>query len=382
MAQRGTKNEPKTPPETIETGDDFTPEDIAVMQMLEELGSESEAVVRIYRQGKTYRDITLLHECSPQDFTPIMLSHPPFNGGEFRIHIQAKGGMAGNRLLKVAAAVDAATPGAQPAQQPQGDLITAMMAGFDKLGQLIVQQQKPAVDPMEMIGKVADILAKTQRPVVQEAGGGMRETIALMSSLMDITEKMRGPASVINADGELSSGALLYKGFEKFLEIVKEAKTMQPQPGAVQVPQPQQIEALVEEIILPTGEKVMVNAEQKAQLNSHLEMIKMALGAGNLRAQANADAKAYAETIYDQIPEEFIDMMATSKDWFAMLLRIEPGCAPHQVWYGKVREALMDFAVEDGLLTRDAHGVLTVTPEPGNLGANDNTSTQTPTTIS
>src|SRR4051812_25335188 len=67
---------------------DFTPEDVAINNLLAELG-DTEATVRIYREGKGgFKDLTLIEEVSVSEFTPIMLKHPPYNGGTFRIHAQ------------------------------------------------------------------------------------------------------------------------------------------------------------------------------------------------------------------------------------------------------------------------------------------------------
>ncbi len=54
------------------TEESYTPEDLAVADMLAELGEEGVSV-RIYRQGKGgYRDLTLIDEVDIANFNPIM----------------------------------------------------------------------------------------------------------------------------------------------------------------------------------------------------------------------------------------------------------------------------------------------------------------------
>ncbi len=184
------------PQDDMPLGEEFTPEDIAVSQLLAELGDEG-VIVRIYRQGpKGYKDLTYIDECGVADFSPKMLKAPPFNGGTFRIHAQAPGagGMRINRELKVEPApfkeaptqtasngISAAELGAILAQNNR-DLMTGLATAL---------QPKDSLAGMkEVIGILAPILGARSAPVADD---GIQKTLSLLATAKTLFDKPDAP---------------------------------------------------------------------------------------------------------------------------------------------------------------------------------------------
>lgn len=91
--------------------------------------------------------------------------------------------------------------------------------------------------------------------------------------------------------------------------------------------------------------------------------LQLKLRAANRAAAKGADAAEYAETIYDAFDDEDIHGFALDANWFKFLTEALPDCAAHEAWYSKVRLALIELALEDGILARDPTGNLTIPPE-------------------
>lgn len=327
-----------------ESETEFTPEDVAVMQMIEELGGEATARVRIYRQGKTYADITLIHECSPAEFDPMILAHPPYNGGEFRIHVRSKGGMVCNRLLKVAPGPNAILPGQMPMQQTQqreeiAPILREMMSGFQATMLQAITAMKPAEkDPLqtlEGIERLAKVMIPATPPPERDMFG---QTMKAMETFMSFQERLK-PEKITDADGEISMPAVL-------LSMVKEFRNMnnaQRNPAIPELPKPAEN---------PSGlnENGLTPAQQEEVDEMHI-VLSYQLKQANKAAAAKTDPAEYAEGVYSVIPDDVLQMIATNPEWFAELVKIAPSVAPFEAWYRAIAEKLKLMMIEDGILT-------------------------------
>lgn len=308
--------------------------------MLEGLTPDDGTTVRIYRQGKTYRDLELINECSPADFKPMMLAHPPYNGGTFRVHARSNGGIVINRELKVAAAPTVTTPGVtqqgQPVAQIQGggniDALAMMFAKMQEASdarmEALIRAIAPATnsrkDVMEEMAAMATIIKSNAPPVVQ--GDDFNKTINAVSAILAVSEKLR-PAAVIGADGQVSETAALFG-------MAKEVFTTARETAATQRAQ------LAQQPALPAPDAPL--DDEAIEMNLMQNMFKMQLRRACKIAAANGDPVDYADSIYDMLPESELESFATDPEWFAKLVALEPGCAAHEAWFKLVRDSLVE----------------------------------------
>lgn len=302
------------------------PQDIKIMQMIEEHKNEEGAVIRIYRQGKTYRDITLLDEMSLDDFTPMMLALEPYNGGTFRIHARSKSGILLNQSITVARK--------SPEQKPA----TEQSLTAADVARIVAESIKAAIpqrDPLQEMTALAGIM-KTIMPAPVADPARSTDPFAMMRGIIEIT-KMLQPEKTL-PEGSSASDHALVKGLDLVGELFKQHMNQQAPSGAAVVP----VGAAVAEnpaLPSPTSEE-----EQMSM------MVKLQLMAANREAANNTDPATYAEKIYALIPDEVLEMIAYEQNWFAGLTNILPDCEKHKEWYGKLRDKIVDLALEDEVL--------------------------------
>jgi hypothetical protein len=82
-------------------------------------------------------------------------------------------------------------------------------------------------------------------------------------------------------------------------------------------------------------------------------------------AQSNVDFASFAEDAYEDIPEELIAGLLANENWFAWVEQNEPRLAKYKTWLTQVRDRIIEFAREDGIVPP-----LTQTPEQSNVPAN------------
>lgn len=89
-------------------------------------------------------------------------------------------------------------------------------------------------------------------------------------------------------------------------------------------------------------------------------MFRMQLALAVKAAAAARDPVDFAESVYQLIPNDVMLSMALDADWFMLLVRANAKVEAHRAWFEAVRNAMMEFAVEDKILVRAADGRLTL----------------------
>jgi len=352
MATITKRNAKKTaPPDDELTADDvfqpeaedFTPEDIAVSNLLAELGDEN-VRVRVYRVGpKGYRDLTFIDEMDVSEFSPKVLKGPPFNGGTFRIHAAAPGagGMRVNRELKVEP-----DPTPPPAPPSQSNAISAAELGAilaENNRQLLagIMAAKPEVNPMGQIKDMVEVLApllNRPAPVVAPAPG-IGDQIGTLSSILALAKQLAPQPAL--PEGADTSTLLLSKGLdfvERTMAQAQAARTVQPAQLAPADPAPPAIQ------LTPEQEEEIV-------------LFRIAMRRACKAAADNQAPKDFATDNYEDIPESVLMGICNDPQWWNKLIDAYPDATPHKTWFEAVRVEFIAFAREDGLLP----------PEPANL---------------
>lgn len=235
--------------------------------------------------------------------------------------------------------------------------VQSMMAGFQSTVAQILDAHKaaPAPDPFAMVERLAGVM-KAMAPAAPAVAAV--DPMSNIKSTLELIALLKGAAG---GDGMSASEQLLMKAADSFLPAVAAGLSGKQSnapaagaAGAAALPAPVMTEQIDEE---ENDMKVM------AQLK--FQAFKMQLKAANKAAARGVPADAYADTIYDAFEDDDIRGLATEAAWFDLMCNAVPECAPHKAWYDSVRAAVIEMAVEDGLLVRDAAGGLTAAPDSG-----------------
>lgn len=330
--------------------DAIPPGDVAVMQLIDELGGDDQATVHIYRQGTSYKDLELISECAPEDFKPIMLAHPPYNGGTFRIHIRSKTGIIANKELKVARSATAETAEAKPpAQNDIMAMIMAMNAANNERMEKLLAAMRPAepVNPLATLDGLKTMASVIKEmmpaPVQAPAAGGGMDFFTVLRASRELKEVMGGDKIPTDSDGNISESAMMFSALKDILLAAKG----QPAPAAAApVAQP-----AAAQIAAPVDQQPLSEDEQ--EMNFRLGLMRIELSRAVRQAETNGDVAAYGARLYDLLDESDITDMATQGTWFAKLCALEPRCQPHEIWFTAVRAEVIRLAQEDGILPAD-----------------------------
>lgn len=341
------------------------PETIAVEKVLKQLGDTS-ASVSVYRQGPGgYRDLTFLFACLPSEYSMdglqrIQRDYQQTGKGVYRLHIQKEDGtLAMNKAITVEALPErekAKVAGAAPAA-PSGEMsaVLAAIAETNKTVAALAAAMQSGPRPMDTVKDVLGLL-KGVMPSTPAANpmGSIQDALTMAQTLLQIGKSFApaAPAVAVGDDGKVDvGGTALNKGIEllgKMFEQSMAAKPAAAPPVVIDAPAPNSAQAG----LTPEEEKQM--AAIKAQLTL-----------ANIKAQAGADPDEFADDVYEFLPDDVIDTLATNPEWFNLLCGIVPECRPHQEWYTKVRAAVIVLAQADGILNGSG--------QPATLGESQDT---------
>lgn len=332
------------PEDVIDVPDEMTPGDVELMQLINTLEAGEDVSVHIYRQGTSFKDLTLLAEVAPADFKPIMLAYWPYMGGVFRIHVRGSGGIMKNKELRVARAPDAKEPPketeAATSQQGMQDFSTLLLqmqrdsdARMERMIEAMKANQAAPVDPLAIMERVSAVMKNLAPPAVAVAPVAPPTLESQISTLMKVREfgEMMGGNS-----GKSETGEIL--GMAK--DLIGVAAAQRASVGNMPAP-PQDNE-------MSEGEQEMFAMQIlfKAQLKKGIKL-----------ASTGGDPAQFADTIYDFLPEDDVKTMAGDPQWFEKMCTLVPECAPHQAWFAEVRKTLISFAIDDDILPKPAESV-------------------------
>lgn len=310
------------------------PDDVAVMNLLSELGENADCTVRIYRQGPGgIRDLIFLHEVGVGEFTPAMLQGEPFNGGTFRIHARSRGGLVANRVLKVAPRVEKSAPVSAPNSEIY-TLLSSLAAQQNEfmrgIQNMLMQRQDESASEEKMLRKMG---------MYKElfsgggSGAGMGEIIASVKDLLSLSKEMTPPA--LNDNGEIPGNAIIMKALEAFGPVLAQAavgnKTV-TSPVVLEGRQYNPIPASPAQHTIPDSENQPMNI-----IKHYLDMLCE-------KAERDSDAALYADLILDTMPDmELVELRGAldAPDWFDRFAAMNPRIGMHRAWFEKLRSEII-----------------------------------------
>jgi hypothetical protein len=243
----------------------------------------------------------------------------------------------------------AANPGTRPHHNgaETRELMREMMAGFQETVAKLIPVQAAPVDPFAQFEKFASLMKSVMPAAAPPPGPDLSTLLGMMKTLKELTGESNASASE----------ALMLKAADAFMPAIAEGLKAKPAPAAAApgAPGPAQLGTELSE------EEQMFNLKQQTKL----ALFQLQLRAANKAAARGIAPDAYADTIYDAFDEDDIQGIALSSNWFELMCQTVPDCKANEAWFFNVRTALIELAVEDGILLRDAAGALTLPPEEG-----------------
>ena len=326
-------------------GHDDETADESLISVLEQLGeSESGATVNVYRTVKGESDAYLCRY-SPDDFSKNgfddLLSK--YGGGTYRIRVYGSNKrLMANKAITLEAPKTPAIPVVNPAEGID-KLANAMLEGFNKLGQLIIQQNQPKNDMGEMLQNM--VLMK------QIVGG---ETKQPQQDQLDLFLKgiEFAKMNVPEVAKEPSGNEMLMEAASKFLPVIaagmQQPQIPQPQmPQQIQQPaQPQQIQPEIQQGNSDMNvQQAMARARMKAAVNFLV-----------VQARQDSDPYPYAVMAVDNVPPEDLNTIISDENYIEFLAQFDNEVKQYPDWFNELREGIKQ--------------VLTEQEEPATTGAN------------
>lgn len=344
----------ENPSELLEN---LTPDDYELETAAEELENAQGATVTIYRQGAHGRDWVFIDTIMPSQYTPVMLKHPPYNGGTFRIVMRrADGTIRVNRALAVEPAPQAAvTPspinGVPVLAGDQGIAILgkAMVEGFGrigeamaKLGELVVTNRAPVQEQKGLRDLLGDVTALKEliAPVSPAS-----DPLAMLQSLLGIVKELPGRGDddapprgrATEMDVLLEAARAILPQLAAHAQVAPSIPMAGPPglPGPAR-PTPQPRPAVAAPGPQPTGAAPVQIDPAALMLNFLVQ-----------QAQHANDPEPYAVVVLDNVPPEIVEQWRTRADWFDEICKIAPNAAPYRGWFDKLHEHVVGYLTSD-----------------------------------
>lgn len=318
------------------------PEEIALANVLEQLGDQSGVTIKVYRYRKDGSG-GYIGTMDPEEFSVENMAER-FGGGEFRVRVFDSGNrIQFNRRICIEAPVkDFSRDPSQfnaPAPVESGieKLAAVMTHGFMELGKLVVNQSnsRPQTDPLEQLEKLSGVMRNLMpQTAPAQSGPSMSELFGIFKTGLEMGKEAGGGAS--------SEFDVMKVALENLGPVFAAAMQNQPHtPAAEQSDAP----ALPNPAPNPQPKTEGENVNFAARF-----LVQTLLNA----AKRNADPTLYADFILDNASPEQINSVLAPADWWEKITAHVPAAVPHRAWCTAVRRLVLDpEALADGLTAKD-----------------------------
>lgn len=315
-----------------EISDEDLPDEIALQNVLSELGSSAtEAKVNVYQLDSRNKR-AFVGSFSPVEFS-LERVQAEYGSGDYEVRVH-NGRMISRKVIRIAAQKNPTTV-PMSAQPDMTKIIETMNSGFEKmsgmfanaLANLSVNQPKPKTT-MEMLQEMQLMkeVMGMNRPVQQT---DPLQVIELAKSLAEtITPRV----------GEPGTGEVILEAIKNFgpmlMQGMQQNATQQiahPQITSPQLTAPLQSNPIEPKPAIP-GETDQMNILKKYYLNLLIE-----------NAKADNDPETYANVALDLLGEEKVLELVNAPDWFEMLCKEEPRAIEHRLWFDELRNHVIDL---------------------------------------
>lgn len=316
---------------------DDDPDDVALANVIAELGTESgDAVVNVY-QIDDKKNRAFVGSFSPSDFS-IGLIQSQFGAGEYRVEVRQNKRWLKKSTIRIAS--QKTPPIGSVAPPPTIDaakIIETMQSGFSQLGQMfagaigqLAQNQPKPKSTMEMLQEM-QLMKEIMWAGTQVQSGP--DPMQLFEMATNIAEK------ITPRQGEPGAGELILEAMKNFGPVLQKAAntpapTFSPVPA---VPAPPPVTAPV---TVPQDEEMFVqNMARKMFINMLV---------GNARNDPEFErVPTYANMLIDTVGEDSARQLVELPDWFERLSAENSGAMPYKAWFEKLRAAVIEVLTDD-----------------------------------
>ncbi len=326
-------------PEPEQETDEPDPDDVALANVLAELGSSGADVkVNVYQIDEK-RNRAFVGSFLPDNFS-IELIQAQFGAGEYSVEVRKDKKWLKKTMIKVASPKNPAIiPGAaiSPAQDT-AKIIEAMQGGFAQmgqmfasaLGQLAANQPKPKTS-MEMLQEMAlmrDIMGGNNPAPVGP------DPMRLFEMATEIAEK------ITPRQGEPGAGEIILEAMKNFGPILNQAAQRPQQPA---FPPPLMNNPALSNTT-PTPPAAPITDKPAEQEPDQMNIArKMYLNLLIANAAADNDTMTYANLMLDVAGEDAALEFANRPDWFEALAGEEPRARQYPGWFARLRDDVMEL---------------------------------------
>lgn len=345
-------------PNTLESDPQDDP-DAGLSRVLAELGADaSESKVQVFRINRETKVKGFLCSLLPSEFSLERIAED-FGGGLFNVlvYVPVKDENTGSRLgVRLVANKRIVIEG--PAKEPKrpdppsaalavpasGPSEMALLAGVMKEGFervfSVITQRPPEKSPLDMLREVAELkkLIVGDAPPARE-----RDPLDQFTKFADVYETMK---SAVGA-GPAGEGAQLIGVANQFLRMMERAN--QGQPAQAQLAQAEPLPASADANLgrADPAQAPQQPLPQPIDEGDPVELIYRGYVALLVKnARANSDVNEWAQTIYDQAPDDFLEFILKDAGWFDMLAKFNSDVRLYPAWFEKLRAqiAVLDKA--------------------------------------
>lgn len=269
--------------------------------------------------------------------------------------------------------------GNNPAPSPSGleAVLQAMVANQQRFQESIVAALSARPDPMAQMKDTLGLMV-----VMREAmgltggqqGNPLKDTIEAIKMLRETAKEI-----LPENEAPKSEMATMLEALTPIAAIVKETMENRrnpalPAPGSAMptLSVPASISVAPQPAVAPvnpTAQDVEVNfrnlsEEQKMQLLQ--ELVPVVNHLATLATQ-NVPPKKGAEYLYDILPDEVLDLIDETPQWFEMLSGMFPILKPHEIWIKEAIKLLDEVEKEDELQSQLPLENMATPPKTGDL---------------
>ncbi len=312
-----------------------------------ELGIDSEGEYRVHvskitPEGKDAR----VWDGPPDDYDLMQTARQYGGSGDYRVklygpHESGRTVIRANQIMTVLLAPEEdlalverrnpkpANNGAAFDPTALAAMITQTMAAA--LAPVVQALQRPERNPLDDLKGLAEVvkaITPAQAPAVA-AGSDFLTTLKNFQALKELT----APAAA--ADPDNPSGYALNKGIDLVAQMLaRHGENRNP--------------AQVPALSAPPESSQISQEDEEVQLKAKLLAFKVR--GINAKANAKANAREEAETVYDDLPEDVLQMLAVEPQWFEFICQLVPECIANKEWFDLLRLRIIEIGVEEGVI--------------------------------
>lgn len=305
---------------------------------------DDKAVVKVFRKLPSGKQ-SWCDDYTPQDFEAggMKQLRERHGAGEFVITLYGSQPQTGKFVIRKRAEITI-EPGPTTSVASTTGESPALIALLEKLTTQAPIAPPPPPDPMAEMQRMFGMMT-----MMREAMGLNTQQKSSVGEMVDAIKELRSAKDLI--EGKSDEDESMMGLAKSILPMVGQAiqnrqQAPAPAPSAPLPPIDSGYDAAgvpLQALNAPTQETdPMTIAEQAAALK-----LKMAVGVILKMAELNLDPAEGAKIIYEKLPDEWIEMLATPV-WFPMLVDQVPQAKPYEAWLTKARDiALGMFNQED-----------------------------------